>query len=70
MRSKKAPINGPLLCAKAEEIAEALGHDDFKATNGWFYRWKIRYGLIFKNIHGEAQDADVQYEGFSRFSKC
>ena len=45
MRSRGAPIHGPLLCTKAEELARALGRDDFKATEGWFYRWKQRNGL-------------------------
>ncbi|KAK7089676.1 hypothetical protein V1264_024177 [Littorina saxatilis] len=45
MRAKNAPIHGPLLCTKAEELATALGHTEFKPTDGWFSRWKVRIRL-------------------------
>lgn len=31
---KKIPLNGALICSKAESIAEKIGHLDFKATDG------------------------------------
>ena len=33
---KNAPVNGPILMEKANKIAEAAGHSDFKATEEWF----------------------------------
>ena len=34
------------------------GLNDFKRTNGWLERWKMRNGIQFKRQHGEKQDAD------------
>ncbi|GMH32484.1 hypothetical protein BSKO_00318 [Bryopsis sp. KO-2023] len=43
--SRNAPLDGPTLFAKAEELARQLGHEDFKPTDGWFGRWKKRNGI-------------------------
>lgn len=51
-------VSGPILQKKAEEIAQKLGHETFRATTGWFARWKARQGIKFKKAHGEKQDAD------------
>lgn len=59
-RSRKAPVNGPILCQKAEMIAHELGHREFKATDGWFGRWKLRHELKHIKVQGEAADADVE----------
>lgn len=37
VQARHAPVNGPVLCQKAEQIAAELGHSDFKATEGWFH---------------------------------
>uniref|UniRef100_H3A202 HTH CENPB-type domain-containing protein n=1 Tax=Latimeria chalumnae TaxID=7897 RepID=H3A202_LATCH len=71
MRSGKAPMveaalikwirnarernRGPLVMQKAEELAVALGVTDFK-----FERFKKREGIVFKKMHGEAEDADIR----------
>ena len=47
IRQKNCPVNGPILMEKANKIAEAAGHIDFKATEGWFGWWKKRYALSF-----------------------
>jgi hypothetical protein len=36
-----------------------LSHNDFKATGGWFCRWKCSFGIIFKKAHGEEDSADT-----------
>jgi hypothetical protein len=36
-----------------------LGHNDFKATVGWFFRWKCRFGIQFEKTHGEKDSADA-----------
>ena len=41
-------LPGALLCQKAKEIAECLDMPNFKASNGWLYRWKKRYINQFK----------------------
>ncbi|KAL8610539.1 hypothetical protein ACOMHN_060459 [Nucella lapillus] len=57
LQSRNAPVSGPILCQKAEAIATELGHTDFKATEGWFSRWKKRNGLTYQKQVGEASSA-------------
>ncbi|KAL4103218.1 hypothetical protein QTP88_010049 [Uroleucon formosanum] len=58
VRNKDARVSGPLLRQKAEELAEKMGKVDFKATEGWFHRWKKRENICFQKMHGEQGDAD------------
>jgi hypothetical protein len=58
VREKNAPINGPIMCQKAEELAKTMGKEDFVATDGWFNRWKRRENIVFKRLHGEEKSAD------------
>ena len=60
VQARHAPVSGPVLCQKAEQIATELGHSDFKATEGWFHRWKKRNGLVFAKHHGEGGSADLR----------
>ena len=57
-RDKNAMLSGPLCRTKAEELAKKMGKNDFVATDGWFQRWKKRYGLMHKKLHGEGEAAD------------
>ena len=59
-QSRKAPINGPVLMQKAEEIAKQLGHHQFKSSDGWFNRWKKKYDLRYTKLYGEASEADEE----------
>lgn len=43
-------VNGPILKAKAVDLAQQLGHMDFKATDGWLSRWKSRHNIKLKKI--------------------
>jgi hypothetical protein len=47
---------GPQLCEKAKQIAETLGVDHFKASNGWLDRWKKRYDVHKMKVSGESGD--------------
>jgi hypothetical protein len=47
-----------MLKSKSGESAEKLGHNDFKATDGWLSRWKCSFGIKFKKGHGEKDSAD------------
>ena len=57
-RERGLPCSGPLLKAKAEDLARNLGKTDFVASDGWLSRWKARHGVMHKRMHGEKQDAD------------
>jgi hypothetical protein len=50
-RYKNAPISGPLIQAKALEVARALNFGSFKASNGWLYIFKTRH-ILCKTICG------------------
>jgi hypothetical protein len=50
-------VNGPLLKSKSGELAKKVGHNDFKATDGWLSRWKCRFGMKFETAHGEKDSA-------------
>jgi hypothetical protein len=48
-------LNGPILKEKAIKYAEELGIENFKASNGWFERWKGRHEISFNTVSGEAK---------------
>jgi hypothetical protein len=50
-------VSGPMLKSKSEDLAKKLGCNDFKAKDGWLYRWKCRFGIQFKKVHGEKDSA-------------
>ena len=39
-------------------FAGQLGYPDFKATDGWFSRWKNRHQIKYKRAHGEKASSD------------
>ncbi len=53
------PVNGRILCQKAEYLAQQAGHHDFQAIEGRFSRWKKRHNLVFSQLKGRSGDADV-----------
>ncbi|CAM1325795.1 Uncharacterised protein r2_g3468 [Pycnogonum litorale] len=58
-KSRNVPVNGRILMQKAESLAREAEHGDFKATDGWFTRWKKRHGVVFTILKDEAADTDV-----------
>lgn len=38
-RESNIPVSGPLLVEEAKLIAESLGEENFKGTNGWLQIW-------------------------------
>lgn len=47
-RNCNAMLSGPIIRAKAEKLAENLGHENWKCSDGWFSRWKIRHNISYK----------------------
>ncbi|XP_036320191.1 tigger transposable element-derived protein 4-like [Rhagoletis pomonella] len=64
-RSQKIPISGPILKAKAMEIAGKLGVPNFNASDGWLNKWRLRNNVSFKCISGEG--ADVNQDDVEQF---
>lgn len=53
-RARNVPISGAILQQKAKDFACILGHDDFKASNGWLQGFKSRHGVVGRVISGES----------------
>ena len=53
MRANNLPVNGTVVKEKAIGYAKELQIEGFKASNGWFERWKTRFNVSFKTIAGE-----------------
>ena len=59
-RNNGVPVSGPLLLAKADLLAAALGDSSFKATGGFIDRWKAHHGITFKKICGEERTVSLE----------
>lgn len=58
-RSEGVPLSGPILKAQAVKFHNDLhGNTDFKASEGWFSRWKARHGIQQASIEGESRSSD------------
>ena len=56
-RTYGAPIGGPLLKQKANELAAELGHEGFHCSDGWLNRFLKRREISFRVLSGEANSA-------------
>ena len=59
-RSEGVPISGELLKEKANQLAQKLGVQDFKCSNGWLCRFKDRHSIVYKSIQGESKDVNQE----------
>ena len=57
-RAANINISGTILKIKAEDFAQQLGEDDFKAGNGWLFRFRQRHGIVHRTIRGEGRGVD------------
>jgi hypothetical protein len=57
-RSQNVPISGQILREKAATFAKKMHHDSFQCSNGWLDRFKLRHGIVFHEICGEAAAVD------------
>ena len=63
-RGKNIPVSGPILQQKACAVAAQMGMgQEFKASNGWLEKFKIRYnikGMTVSGESGEVREETVQ----------
>ena len=53
-QSLNVTISGPILQAKAQELALSLGHLNFSCSSGWLDRFKSRHSITFRRTYGES----------------
>lgn len=62
-RERNCPISGPILKAKAKTLFEQIYPDrtpnDFRASQGWFSKFKRRYGIRILKVCGEILSSDT-----------
>lgn len=70
-RSNNMPIGGALMREKANKFAETLGISNFRASDGWFDRFKKRNNISFRKTCGEstAVDETVCEDWFGKLPK-
>ena len=51
-------VRGTEVLNAAKKFAQLQGVEDFKASDGWLFRFKRRHGLSNRKVHGEALDCD------------
>ncbi|KAK3920150.1 Jerky protein homolog-like [Frankliniella fusca] len=57
-RAQGHVLPGPLIQEKAALLGESLGLETFKASNGWFQKFKRRHGVRILHIEGERLSAN------------
>lgn len=55
-KSQNLPVNGTLLKAQAKLIAEQLGNNSFKASNGWLESFRKRNSIVKNEVCEERKD--------------
>jgi len=51
---KNVVPDGPTLMEQAKAIAQRLGINGFKASNGWLHKWKVSHNLKCRTVSGES----------------
>ena len=59
-RERFVPVTGPMLQEEALMIANGLGNNSFKASNGWLQRFKDRHNIKQLVVSGEAGDVSEE----------
>ncbi len=61
-------VRGVELAASAAKLAVQLGISDFKASDGWLWRFRKRHGIRNLAVTGEAEGADIEMLNHTVFS--
>jgi hypothetical protein len=59
-RSENVPVSGPLLMARAEELAKLLSDKEFVYSAGWIDRFKLCHNISCRKVSGEARAVDCE----------
>ena len=57
-RAQNIPVTGPMLQAKAAEIASSLQIEKFSTSNGWLEAFRRRNNINFRALCGESANVD------------
>lgn len=57
-RNAHLPLSGPLIMAQGEKYAAMMNIESFKASEGWFARFRERHELVFRSVCGEKASVD------------
>ena len=58
--TQNLPLSGPIIRAKAIELADKMGINSFTASTGWFDRFKHRFNIVYKVASGESAAASTE----------
>ena len=59
-RAQNIRVTGPMLQAKAVEIASSLQIENFSASNGWLEAFRRRNNINFRTLYGESANVDKE----------
>jgi len=59
-RAQNIPVTGPMLQAKAAEIASSLQTEKFSTNNGWLEAFRRRNNINFRALGGESANVDKE----------
>lgn len=61
MKNKNIHVPGKLIQEKAIEIAAEIGMADFKASNGWLYKFQNRHNIIINPKFAKAREEMLKF---------
>ncbi|XP_033229551.1 tigger transposable element-derived protein 4-like [Belonocnema kinseyi] len=59
VRAHNVPGSSPLIQNKALEVAKEVGASDFKASNGWLEKFRVRHKISYKTVCAESAAVNV-----------
>lgn len=58
LRDQKLPVSGPILKAKAANLALKMGYPEFLCSGGWLDNFRKRYNITLQKVCGEEEKVD------------